>query len=286
MKTFITDQDDPRLALYTSLTDLQLRNKLEPSKGVFIAEGKKVIDMALAWRYEPISLLLEEKWLTSMEPSITLAQQQNDAFDVLIASHELLQTITGYEVTRGALGAFRRQPLLPLETLAAQAKSLAVLVGITNAMNMGAILRNWAALGLDGFVVDSTSVDPLYRRALRSSMGCALTLPWTRLETTKNNAAWPYLFNLLKESGFTCLALALSPKAHPLQDYVFPEETALASISETRKIALFFGTEGTGLSQDIIDRCDDALVIPMARGIDSLNVASSSAIAFWSLLSR
>lgn len=290
--------DDPRLDAYARLTEAQLRNRLEPEKGVFIAESGKVIERAFAGGMKPLSLLMEEKWLENTASLIAEMEAVHPELPVFVAPHDQLEQLTGFELTRGALGAFRRPTLPNVEEVVRNARLVAVLENITNHTNVGAIFRSAAALGVDAVLVTPACYDPLYRRAVRVSMGTVFQVPWTRIgcedgcedesggKADENNrkpgkagkpgdpgAAWAEKgIPLLKSLGFTTAAMALSDDSVPLDD---------ATLNSAEKIALVFGTEGDGLAQSTIAQCDYTVRIPMAHGVDSLNVAAASAVAFW-----
>lgn len=277
---------DPRLDVFARLTEAQLRNKLEPEKGIFIAESFKVIDRALAAGYEPLSLLMEEKWLDSSESVLDrVAQRSADAPAFVLPSSEI-QKLTGFQLTRGILCAMRR-PVLPEAKdlllgkalqgpgahLDRPARRIAVLEGIVDHTNVGALFRSAAALGVDAVLVTPTCCDPLYRRSVRVSMGTVFQVPWTRIGHVA--ADWPDAgLDLLKELGFATAAMALSDDSVPLSH---PE------LNAQEKIAIILGTEGDGLSHSTIARCDYTVRIPMKHGVDSLNVAAASAVAFYQL---
>ena len=265
--------DDPRLDAYARLTEAQLRCKLEPEKGIFIAESGKVIERALAGGMEPLSLLMEEKWLESMASIIELAEQANPDIPVFVAPHDELAKLCGYELTRGALGAFRRPRPLSVAEACEGARRIAVLEDITNHTNVGAIFRSAAALGIDAVLVTPACYDPLYRRAVRVSMGTVFQVPWTRIGDEARN--WSHDgIPLLHELGFTTAAMALSDDSVSLRD---------PRLKACEKLALVLGTEGDGLSKATIARCDYTVKIPMYHDVDSLNVAAASAVAFWEL---
>lgn len=285
--------DDARLDAYARLTEAQLRSKLEPERALFIAESGKVIERAFEGGMEPYSLLMEEKWLASMEPLITRMEERFPALPVFIAPHHELAQLTGFELTRGALGAFRRPALPSVEEVVRDARLVAVLENITNHTNVGAIFRSAAAIGVDAVLVSPACYDPLYRRAVRVSMGTVFQVPWTRIgedagaaaeasaSTRKHakgrpgqpSAAWAREgIPLLSRLGFTTAAMALSDDSVPLDD----ERLARAD-----KLALVFGTEGDGLAHETIAQCDYTVRIPMKHDVDSLNVAAASAVAFW-----
>ena len=267
----VDDIHDSRIEAFVSLTNVQLRSRLEPEKGLFIAEGEKVITRALQAGYEPISFLLEEKWIPSMGQVFACVDQNFSGTPIYVANHEDIEGIAGYEVTRGALAAFRRKPELSLNEVLQDGRRFVALEAITNASNVGAIFRTAAALGIDGVLMDDTCCDPLYRRALRVSMGCALFIPWARFGRAD---CYGTLFDELHSRGFTTCALALTSEAKSLRD---------VDLSGFEKAVMFFGTEGEGLSQDVISRCDFAVEIPMTEEVDSLNVVGASAIACWEL---
>ena len=298
--------DDPRLDAYARLTDVQLRNRLEPEKGVFVAESDKVIRRALAGGMQPLSLLMEPKWLPLMQPVIDHVAQRFPSVPVFVVPHAELERLTGFELTRGALGAFRRPVLPTVAEACAQARRVAVLEDITNHTNVGAIFRSAAALGIDAVLVTPACYDPLYRRAVRVSMGTVFQVPWTRIgdadaaqarptqpqaarrqsdgrtaqprPTQPQAASWAESgIPLLHGLGFKTAALALADDAIPLDD---------PRLAAEERLALVLGTEGDGLSPATIARCDYTVRIPMHHGVDSLNVAAASAVAFWELRAR
>lgn len=267
----VTDWEDPRLDAYARLTEVQLRSRLEPELGVFIAESAKVIERAFEAGAEPISLLTDEKHLRALEPLVERMEARWGALPVLLAAPGQLERLTGYELTRGALAAFRRPVLPSPEVLLADARRVAVLEGITNHTNVGAIFRSAAALGADAVLVTPDCYDPLYRRAVRVSMGCVFQVPWTRIG--REGVFWADEgLDLLRRSGFATAAMALRDDALPLDD---------ARVRDAERLALIFGTEGDGLDERTIAGCDMAVRIPMAHGVDSLNVAAASAVALW-----
>lgn len=273
----INDLSDERLDAYTRLTELELRCRLEPEKGIFIAESAKVIERALAAGYEPVSFLLGEKWLEPLTPLLGMYEEggAQSEVPVFVAPMELMEQLTGFKVTRGALCAMRRPALEdPAELLArTQARRVAVLEGIVDHTNVGAIFRSAAALNVDAIIVSPSCCDPLYRRAVRVSMGTVFQVPWTRAGS--NVREWPRAgVDALHDAGFTCAALALTDESVSLDD---------PALQEVDKLALFLGTEGTGLAERTVRACDLAVRIPMAHGVDSLNVAAASAVAFWQL---
>lgn len=298
--------DDPRLDAYARLTEVQLRNKLEPEKGIFIAESGKVIERALAAGMEPLSFLMEERWVPQVQALLSAAARKKamDAPDgssecapkrpgntfedtpLFVASDNVLKSLTGFELTRGALAAFRRPRLPCVEDLVRDARLVAVLENITNHTNVGAIFRSAAALGVDAVLVTPACYDPLYRRAVRVSMGTVFQVPWTRIGTEDGasgtpghpSAAWADEgIPLLRRLGFKTAALALSDNSIPLDD---------PKLAREDKLAVVLGTEGDGLAPETIAHCDYIVRIPMEHGVDSLNVAAASAVAFWELRRR
>ena len=269
----ITDFSAPELDAFARLTEAQLRNKLEPEKGIFIAESPKVIQRALKAGYEPVSLLTERKHLGGQAKD--LVAMRGDV-PVYTADDDLLEGLTGYALTRGVLCAMRRRAMPTVEELCKDARRVAVLESIVDATNVGAIFRSAAALGIDAVLVTPTCCDPLYRRAARVSMGTVFQVPWTRIGETA--ADWPERgMERLKALGFQTAAMALS------DDSVSVEDPALRDVE---KLAIILGTEGDGLSADTIADCDHVVRIPMREGVDSLNVAAASAVAFWELRAR
>lgn len=292
----IDSLDDPRLDAYARLTEVQLRNKLEPEKGIFIAESAKVIERALDAGHEPLSFLMEEKWLPQIQEllakgcsgdaagAVDAHGWQPDDVPLFVAPDEVLKKLTGFELTRGALAAFRRPRQKRVEELLRDARLVAVLENITNHTNVGAIFRSAAALGVDAVLVTPACYDPLYRRAVRVSMGTVFQVPWTRIGSEASgtpghpSAAWADEgIPLLHRLGFKTAALALS------DDSIWLDDPQLA---REERLAVVLGTEGDGLAPETIARCDYTVKIPMMHGVDSLNVAAASAVAFWELRRR
>lgn len=269
----VTDLSMPELEPFTRLTEAQLRNRLEPEKGIFIAESPKVILRALDAGYEPVSLLMEHRQLTGQGSGV-LARCAG--IPVYTASRELLAELTGYPLTRGVLCAMRRPKLPSVEELCAGARRVAVLEGIVDPTNVGAIFRSAAALHMDAVLVTPTCCDPLSRRAVRVSMGTLFQIPWTFLGTDASQWPQPGL-ERLKELGFQTAAMALDSTALSIED---------PRLRAAEKLAILLGTEGDGLAPRTIAQCDFTVCIPMARGVDSLNVAAASAVAFWELRAR
>lgn len=269
----VTDLADPRLAPYVSLTEAQLRNRLEPELGIFIAESPKVIDRALDAGYEPVSLLMERKHLAGQGAPII---ERCGGVPVYTASDDLLAQLTGYPLTRGVLCAMRRPTLPTVEELCRDARRVAVLENIVDHTNIGAIFRSAAALGMDAVLVTPSCCDPLYRRSARVSMGTVFQVPWTRIGETCGD--WPQSgLDRLRALGFKTVAMALRNDTVDIDD---------PGLQNAEKLAIVLGTEGDGLKPETIAQCDDTVKIPMARGVDSLNVAAASAVAFWALRAR
>ncbi len=264
--------EDERLDAYARLTDVQLRSRIEPDKAVFIAESAEVIARALDGGMQPLSLLTAEKYLGQLETVFEKLGKYSD-IPVFVTPEEEMTKLTGFELTRGALAAFRRPREKSVEEVVRDAHLIAVLENIRNHTNVGAIFRSAAAIGADAVLVSPACYDPLYRRAVRVSMGTVFQVPWTRIGTDPHNWAAEGV-PLLHSLGFKTAAMALSDNALALDD---PQLKACA------KLALVFGTEGDGLAPSTISACDYTVRIPMQHGVDSLNVAASSAVAFWEL---
>ena len=266
----ITDFHAPELDPYARLTQNQLRNRLEPEKGIFIAESPKVIDRALDAGYKPVSLLMERKQITG--PAACILSRCGDA-PVYTADREMLAELTGFELTRGVLCAFRRPAPRPVEELCKNARRVAVLEGIVDSTNVGAIFRSAAALNMDAVLINPSCCDPLCRRAVRVSMGTVFQVPWGQLGETP--ADWPEKgMDILHSLGFKTAAMALSDRSVSIDDEQLAKEP---------KLAIVLGTEGDGLAAGTIASCDYTVKIPMSHGVDSLNVAAASAVAFWQL---
>ena len=247
----------PGLEVYASLTEAQLRNRLDPSRGIFIAESPKVINVAIEAGYQPLSLLCEAKHVEGYAASI-IARFPD--IPVYTGSRELLASLTGYTLTRGVLCAMRR-PLPPaVEDVCRDARRVVVIDGVVDTTNIGAIFRSAAALGIDAVVLTPTSCDPLNRRAIRVSMGTVFLVPWTWIDDAQS----------LNALGFKTVAMALTDK----------------SVSIEPRLAIIMGTEGDGLPHSTIERADYTARIPMAHNVDSLNVAAAAAVAFWQLRAK
>ena len=266
----IAELSDPRLVPYVSLTEAQLRNRLEPELGIFIAESPKVIHRALDAGCEPLSLLMERKHLAGQGAPII---QRCGDVEVYTADDGLLARLTGYPLTRGVLCAMRRPTLPTVEALCQNARRVAVLEDIVDHTNIGAIFRSAAALGMDGVLVTPGCCDPLYRRSARVSMGTVFQVPWTRVGETYDQWPQPGL-ERLRSLGFQTVAMALRNDTIDIDD---------PALRQAPKLAIVLGTEGDGLKETTIAQCDYTVKIPMSRGVDSLNVAAASAVAFWAL---
>jgi tRNA G18 (ribose-2'-O)-methylase SpoU len=263
----VTDPSDPRLTDYSGLTDVELRKIREPAEGLFLAEGEKVIRRALDAGYPMRSMLLSPRWAGPMRPLIDELLSGTDAA-VYVGDEALLEAVTGFHVHRGALASMRRTPLPAAADLLAHAKRVVVLEDIVNHTNLGAIFRSAAALGMDAAVLTPSCADPLYRRSVRVSMGTVFALPYARLDS------WPADLAMLADRGFRTIALTPGPEAVDLPDLgLGPED----------KVALLLGTEGAGLSEKALAAADLRVRIPMAAGVDSLNVAAAAAVACYAI---
>ena len=282
----ITSLDLPELEVFTRLTEAQLRNRLEPEKGIFIAESAKVIERAVRAGYEPVSFLLGERWLDQMMPLFDqlVVREGAGPVPVFVASMELMEQLTGFNVTRGALAAFRRPRQIPVdeflggvvEAAGERPVRVCVLEGIVDHTNVGAIFRSAAALNVDGILVSPTCCDPLYRRSARVSMGTVFQVPWATLGDSP--ADWPEAgMARLHALGFKTAAMALDSRAVSIDDPALRAEP---------RLAIVLGTEGDGLARTTIAHCDYTVMIPMQHGVDSLNVAAAGAVAFWELRAR
>ena len=267
----LTDLDErEELQLYTSLNEAQLLHYYEPNGGIFIAESPKVIERALDAGCQPVSFLMEKKHVQTQGREIL---ERCPDVPVYVAKPEILAQVTGYQLTRGMLCAMKRPDLLPVEEVCKHAKRIAVLENVVNPTNVGAIFRSAAALGMDAVLLTGGCADPFYRRAIRVSMGTVFQIPWTYIEG--KTCAWPEEgLSCLRKMGFKTAAMALKNESVSIDD-----ENLLAE----EKLAVILGTEGDGLATDTIADCDYTVLIPMAHGVDSLNVAAASAVAFWEL---
>lgn len=259
----ITKQKDPALEIYASLNETQLLHYFEPKAGIFIAESPNVIERALEASYEPISALIQEKQID--EKTKNLIEKLGD-ITVYTASDEVFCNITGYKLTRGMLCAMQRKSLPGLEEICQGKKRIVVLENVVNPTNIGAIFRSAAALHMDGILLTPGCADPFYRRASRVSMGTVFQIPWSYGPSE--------MTDILHELGFKTVAMALCEDSVGIDD---------KTLNEEEKLAIFLGTEGDGLAKETIANCDYTVMIPMSHGVDSLNVAAASAVAFWEL---
>lgn len=278
----ITSLHTPGVEVFSTLTESQLRNRLEPERGIFIVESPKVIRVALSAGYEPQALLCEERHIEGDAADIVAALP--DDVPVYTGSREILASLTGYTLTRGVLCAMRRPEAtprlyastggtVPLQTLLADAHRVVVIHGVVDTTNIGAIFRSAAALGIDAVLLTPDSCDPLNRRAVRVSMGSVFLVPWTFLPLSEAGST----LRPLHDMGFSTAAMALSDDSIPLSD---------PRLRQVERLALIMGTEGDGLPLDTIREATYVVRIPMHHQVDSLNVAAASAVAFWELRDR
>ena len=266
MITRITDLEDPRVQVFSRLTEAQLRNRLDPSRGVFIAESPKVIRVAMDAGYRPLSLLCEEKHIVG-DASDIVSRLQEQGAEVYTGSRELLASLTGYTLTRGVLCAMHRPEETSVEQVLRDAHRVVVIDGVVDATNIGAIFRSAAALGIDAVLVTRSSCDPWNRRAIRVSMGSLFLVPWTWLDD----------YSQLRQQGFATCAMALEDRSIGIDDPILHAQ---------ERLAIIMGTEGEGLPDETIQSADYVVKIPMAHGVDSLNVAAAASVAFWELRKR
>jgi len=272
----ITDPGDERVRDYFALTDVALRTKVEPERGLYLAESEKVIRRALAAGHRPRSFLMAERWLTDLADLVERAE--SEGVPVFVVQAKVIESMTGFHLHRGALASMHRPPLMAPTVLlqnaslhnafSQNASRVVILEDIVDHTNVGAVFRSAAALGVDAVLITPRCADPLYRRAVRVSMGTVFQVPWTRIDP------WPGGLKVLRDNGFTVAAFALTDDATSLDD--------LAS-DQPERLALIFGTEGDGLSRRAVEGADLVVKIPMAGGVDSLNVAAASAVALWAL---
>lgn len=270
----ITDFDAPELDVYARLTEAQLLNKDHPEDGLFIAESPKVISRALDGGYEPVSVLVEKKQVLEDAETIAVLGKCGNV-PVYTAEFEVLTKLTGFKLTRGMLCAMKRRRLPDLQEICNGCDRIAVLENVMNPTNVGAIFRSAAALHMDAVILTEGCSNPLYRRASRVSMGTVFQIPWTFVD---NSVIWPEEgMKILRELGFKTAAMALKEDSVSIDD---PE------LMKEDKLAVILGTEGDGLAPETIADCDYTVMIPMSHGVDSLNVAAASAVAFWQLGKR
>ncbi|GGU61365.1 TrmH family RNA methyltransferase [Streptomyces bacillaris] len=259
----VDDPDDPRLSDYIGLTDVELRRRREPAEGLFIAEGEKVIRRARHAGYEMRSMLLSAKWVDVMRDVIDEVPAP-----VYAVAPELAERVTGYHVHRGALASMQREPLPTAEELLTTARRVVVMESVNDHTNIGAIFRSAAALGMDAVLLSPDCADPLYRRSVKVSMGAVFSVPYARLE------AWPKGLETVREAGFRLLALTPDAKATSIDE---------AAPHRLERVALMLGAEGEGLSTKALMAADEWVRIPMAHGVDSLNVGAAAAVAFYAV---
>lgn len=262
--TKVSSVDLPELEIFSKLSEPQLVHINEPAEGLFIAESPEVILRALGAGYEPVSMLMEERYLESFDFSFMETFPDTKLYTADIKE---LVKITGFNLTRGLLAAFRRKPKTPVEEFLRDKKKIVVLEGVVNPTNVGAIIRSAAAMFADGIILTEGCADPLYRRASRVSMGTVFQVPWTYYTN----------FDILKKNGFALVATALDASSIPINS---------PSLKESDKLAVFMGSEGHGLNPSTIEACDYKAIIPMSHDVDSLNVAAASAVVFWELFGK
>lgn len=266
----INDFSAQELDIYARLTEVQLLSRRDLSQGLFIAESPKVVERALNAGYEPVSMLLEPKHIEGQAADIIARVGE---IPIYTAPLSVLTELTGFQLTRGVLCAMRRKPLKSVAELCGNARRVAILENVMNPTNVGAIFRSAAALGMDAVLLTPASSDPLYRRAVRVSMGTVFQVPWTFFDG--DEAAWPHPgIDILRSMGFKTAAMALCEDSVSLRD---------ERLNGEERLAVILGTEGDGLAAATIADCDYTVRIPMTHGVDSLNVAAASAVAFWQL---
>jgi len=264
----IVDPADAALRDYRDLTDVALRRVSEPEEGLYIAESAKVIARAIAAGHRPRSILLLEKWRTEVESLVNAFESDDQEIPLYVGSTEVLESVTGFTMHRGALASMNRPVLPTVPSVLEGARRVVVIEDVVDHTNIGAIFRTAAGLGADAVLVTPRCADPLYRRSVRVSMGTVLQVPWTRLPE------WPEATALLHEAGFTIAALALEEDSLDLDVFAH---------NPPDRIAIVLGTEGDGLSRHALASADVTVRIPMLAGVDSLNVAAASAVALWAL---
>ena len=269
----ITDFNAPELDVYARLNENQLLNRADPANALFIAESPKVVERAMNAGYEPVSMLVEKKHIEGEAKDVI---GRCGEIPIYTAEFEILKQLTGFALTRGVLCAMRRRELPSVKEVCKNAPRIAILENVMNPTNVGAIFRSAAALNIDAVLLTPASSNPLYRRAARVSMGTVFQIPWTYL--IGDESAWPHPgIDVLKRLGFKTAAMALSDDSVGIDDEKLMSE---------EKLAIILGTEGDGLATATIADCDYTVKIPMSHGVDSLNVAAASAVAFWQLGNR
>ena len=267
----VNDLLDERLDVFARLTDRQLRSNIDRSRAVMVVESPFAVEVALREGLEPLSFLLDERHEQSMSAVLS---QVDEEVPVFLAPRSLMSELVGFKVTRGVMAAFRRPAAREVSDVIEGARRIAVLEGLVDATNVGALFRSAAALGVDAILLDPTCADPFSRRAVRVSMGTVLKIPWATFDA-EGDRSWPTgSLGMLHDAGFYVAAMALEEGALPIDD---------PSLREHERLALVFGSEGWGITDGALASCDVAAIIPMSHGVDSLNVAASSAVAFWQL---
>ncbi len=275
----ITDINAPELDVFARISEAQLFRYYEPKAGIFLAESAYVIQRALEAGYEPLTMLLETGRIeTEGRPVVETIEriwgrEKLDSIPIYTAGHDIVTKLTGYAMVRGLWMTLRRKTETPVEAFCRDKKRIAVLYDVMNPTNVGAIVRSAAALGMDGVILTHASVDPLTRRSARVSMGTVFQIPWTKMDRRESEGINPVM--MLRSYGFKTVAMALTEDSTSVDN----EE-----IRANEKLAVFMGTEGTGLPKEVIAACDYRVMIPMYHGVDSLNVAAASAISFWELM--
>jgi tRNA G18 (ribose-2'-O)-methylase SpoU len=267
----ISDPGDDRVRDYFSLTDVKLRSRLDPERGLYLAESEKVIRRALGAGHSPRSFLMGRRWVTDLSDLVETAESQG--VPVYVAQADVIEAMTGFHLHRGALASMHRPPLVAPEELLRNAllgktSRIVVLEDIVDHTNMGAVFRSCAAMGVDAVLITPRCADPLYRRSVRVSMGTVFQVPWTRIDP------WPAGIQVLQDHGFTVAAFALGDGAVSLDEL---------AAEQPDRLAIVFGTEGDGLSRLAVKGADLVVKIPMAGGVDSLNIAAASAVGIWAL---
>jgi tRNA G18 (ribose-2'-O)-methylase SpoU len=262
----ITDPRDPQLEDYVGLTDVALRRRSEPERGLYIAESEKVIRRALRAGHHPRSFLMARRWLADLADVVEAAER--DGIPVFVGEHEVIEQLTGFHLHRGALASMQRPVLPSVADVVATARRVAILEDIVDHTNVGAAFRSAAALGMDAVLVTPRCADPFYRRSIRVSMGTVFQVPWTRIDP------WPGGLDVLRDVGFVTAALSLR------DDSITLDELAAR---RPERLALVLGTEGHGLSAATIEAADLSVRIPMSGGVDSLNIAAAAAVAFYAM---
>ena len=262
----IKDINDEKLNIFLNMSENELAHIYEPGQGLFLAESQKILERALAAGYEPEIALIEKRVINQIEPLL----KPFDEVTIYVAEYDVIKNITGYPMTGGVLCAMKRKELPSFEEIVKEKKNITILDGVVNPTNIGAIFRNAAALGIEAVILSPDCCNPLYKRAIRVSMGTVFQIPWTKL---KND--WPDVtLDYLKSEGYTVIATALDEKAMAIDDI---------RVREVEKKAILMGSEGYGLKEDTLKKSDMTVYIPMYHGVDSLNVAAASALAFWEL---